>query len=135
METKPKIEIDLAQVEILASRGLTKEQIADALGMSYSTLNRRQNDPEYAEDLEAAIKRGKAKAISFVAGKLQKLIEEGNLGAICFFLKTQGGWSEKSEMTLKGDAENPIPIDNRVPDLTPDQVMAIMLKRDAKSES
>ena len=132
MRTKPKIEIDLAQVEILASRGLTKEQIADALGISQTTLYTRQRE---SADFVEAIKRGKAKAISFVAGKLQKLIDEGNLGAICFYLKTQGGWSEKSEMTLKGDAENPIPIDNRVPDLTPDQVMAIMLKRDAKSES
>jgi DNA-binding Xre family transcriptional regulator len=135
METKPKIELDLQQVEVLASRGLTKEQIADALGMSYSTLNRRQNDPEYAADLEVAIKRGKAKAISFVAGKLQKLIEEGNLGAICFYLKTQGGWSEKSEMTFKGDAKNPLTIDNRVPDLSPDQVMELMLKRNARPES
>lgn len=38
-------------------------------------------------------------------------------------------------VTHKGDANAPLQIDHKLPDLTPDQVMAIMLKRDAKSES
>ena len=33
MKTKPKIEIDLAKVEALASRLLSKEQIAISLGI------------------------------------------------------------------------------------------------------
>ena len=36
MITKPKIQIDLKQVESLAANGLTQEQIASALGISES---------------------------------------------------------------------------------------------------
>src|SRR3990167_10617526 len=66
-------------VENLAGRGLTKEQIASYLGISYDTLNQRSK--EYP-DFSAAIKRGKAKAIRFVTGKLFELIECGNVTAI-----------------------------------------------------
>ncbi len=38
MITKPKIHIDLKQVESLAANGLTQEQIAAALGISETTL-------------------------------------------------------------------------------------------------
>jgi DNA-binding CsgD family transcriptional regulator len=37
MITKPKIHIDLKQVESLAANGLTQEQIAAALGISETT--------------------------------------------------------------------------------------------------
>ena len=56
MNTKPKIEIDLAKVEALASRLLTKEQIAISLGISEATFYNRQG--ENLEILEA-IKRGR----------------------------------------------------------------------------
>lgn len=93
-----KIEIDIQQVEILASRGLNQEQIAAALGISERTLRNRKRD---TAEVAAAIKKGKARAVSYVAGKLQKLIEQENLGAIIFFLKTQGGWKEHQVIESK----------------------------------
>ena len=42
MQTKPKIQIDLAQVESLAGMGMeNNEEIADALGISIRTCHLR----------------------------------------------------------------------------------------------
>lgn len=88
------IEIDLKQVEAYASRGLSQAQIADALGIGERTIRRRKAGDE---TFLAAFKKGKAKGIAVATSKLFELVQAGNLGAICFFLKCQGGpdWKEK----------------------------------------
>lgn len=91
MITKPKIQIDLKQVESLAANGLTHEQIAAALGISESTLTKRKRE---SADFTAAIKRGKAKGIALVTNKLMESIKGGNMTGMIFFLKTQAGWKE-----------------------------------------
>ena len=91
MITKPKIHIDLKQVESLAANGLTQEQIASALGISETTLHKRKRD---SADFAAAIKRGKAKGIALVTNKLMESIKGGNMTGMIFFLKTQAGWKE-----------------------------------------
>jgi len=91
MITKPKIQIDLKQVESLAANGLTQEQIACALGISESTLTKRKKENT---DFADAIKRGKAKGIALVTNKLMESIKGGNMTAMIFFLKTQAGWKE-----------------------------------------
>ena len=91
MKTKPTIDINLRQVEALAAQGLTQQQIADALGISVSTLDNRKRDNEEFRD---AIKRGKAKGIAKVTNKLFEQIQSGNVTATIFFLKTQAGWKE-----------------------------------------
>lgn len=103
-KTKPQIAIDLAQVELFASRGLTREQIAAALGISYSTLNRRSKD---LEDLEAAIKRGEAKGIAKVADALFNKAIKGNTAAQIFFLKARAGWKETNRNEIVMDDEQP----------------------------
>ena len=91
MITKPKIHIDLKQVESLAANGLTDEQIASALGISRTTLaNRKRENEQFVQ----AIKRGKAKGIALVTNKLMESIKGGNITAMIFFLKTQAGWKE-----------------------------------------
>lgn len=95
MKTKPKIELDLAKVEELAGLGLTREQIALSLGVSYSTLNRRAKE---SEEIETAMRRGRALANIKVAGELMKAIEKGNVTAIIFYLKTRAGWTEKQKI-------------------------------------
>ena len=91
MITKPKIHIDLKQVESLAANGLTDEQIASALGISRTTLaNRKRENEQFVQ----AIKRGKAKGIALVTNKLMESIKGGNMTAMIFFLKTQAGWKE-----------------------------------------
>ena len=79
-----------AEVETL-SAVLNAEQIADFLGIGRTTffalLNR---DP----DLSERYKRGKARAIGAVAQSLVTKARAGNVTAMIFFLKTQGGWRE-----------------------------------------
>ena len=124
------VHLDLQQVEALASRGLTLEQIAANLGIDASTLHRKKAQ---MQELQDAINRGRSKGISLIANKLFEKAKSGNVAAMIFFLKARGGWSEKAEMTLRGDAENPLPIDNRLPDLSPEQIMELMLKHNARS--
>lgn len=100
-KTKPKIAIDLAQVELFASRGLTREQIAAALGISYSTLNRR------SKDLESAIKRGESRGIAKVANALFDKAVKGNTAAQIFFLKARAGWKETNRNEIVMDDEQP----------------------------
>ena len=99
MQTKPKIPIDIAKVEMLAAQGLTQEQIADVLGINAATLYRRKRE---VQELQDAIKRGQAKGIAIATNKLMEQVRDGNLGAICFFLKCRGAWSEK----LKIESQN-----------------------------
>ena len=117
--TKPKIEINLKQVEALAARGLTQQQIADSLGISESTLytNKREN-----VDFAEAIKRGKAKGIATVTNKLFAKIEEGNLTATIFYLKTQAGWKETSvnEITNPDGSLTPTRIEIVAPSMDKD---------------
>jgi predicted transcriptional regulator len=106
MQTKPKIQIDLAEVERLASLGLSQEQIADSLGISNTTFYARKRE---SEEFAQAVKRGKASGVAAVASKLLKKIEEMDTTAIIFFLKTQGGWAEKkiSDVNLSANGSAP----------------------------
>ena len=105
MITKPKIQIDLKQVESLAANGLTQEQIAAALGISETTLHQRKRD---SADFAAAIKRGKAKGIALVTNKLMESIKGGNMTGMIFFLKTQAGWKETNVQEHTGANGDPI---------------------------
>lgn len=89
----PDAEI-LKKVEALAGQGLTKENIANCLGISYQTLNERSK--EYA-DFSDALKRGKAKGLAEVTDALLKNVKLGNVTAQIFYLKCQGKWKEERE--------------------------------------
>ena len=102
MSTKPRIEIDLGKVESLASRGLTREQIANALGISERTLYTRQSESaEFAD----AIKRGYAKGVASVSNKLYESAMRGEAWAVCFFLKTKGGFKETQKLEMTADVK------------------------------
>ena len=103
MITKPKIKIDLKQVESLAANGLTDEQIASALGISRTTLSNRKRENE---QFVLAIKRGKAKGIALVTNKLMESIKGGNITGMIFFLKTQAGWKETNVQEENKEAKN-----------------------------
>ena len=102
MKTKPRIEIDFAKVEALASRGLTKQQIADALGVSQTTFYARQKE---SEEFEEAIKRGQAKGVASVSNKLYESAMRGEAWAVCFFLKTKGGYKETQKVEMTADVK------------------------------
>ena len=84
--------IDLQAAEELASLGLTDQQIADSLGISRSTLCRRKADDD---TFEAALRKGKTKAIVNVSSALMQEVENGSLRAIIFYLKCRAGWREE----------------------------------------
>lgn len=106
MRTKPKIELDLQKVEEYAGLGLTREEIALSLGVSYSTLNRRVKE---SEEVDAAMKRGRAKANIKVGNALMKAIEGGNVTAIIFYLKTRAGWTEKQQIEAEIKSQENVP--------------------------
>ncbi len=100
---KPRIEPtpeNLKTIETLAGQGLTQMQIAHFFCIKssgwYANIGRH---PEIAE----AVKRGKAKTMAFVTGKLMELVKKGNLKAIMFYLEKQGGgnWAKKSSLEIK----------------------------------
>jgi hypothetical protein len=88
----------VAQVEALSAY-LSIHDIAYFFNVSErSFFDIKNRDPR----VEEAYKKGKAKAISFVASKLINIIrEEENtptkLSAIIFYLKTQAGWSTEAK--------------------------------------
>jgi transcriptional regulator with XRE-family HTH domain len=96
---RPRIEITetmIAEAERLASRGLTKEQIAYCLGFSADTLSRREKDSAaFAE----AIKKGKSQGIADVANALYESAMGGSIPGQIFFLKNRDpqNWKDKPE--------------------------------------
>jgi hypothetical protein len=86
-----------AEVETLAAV-LNAEQIADFLGFGRTTFFALLNRDE---DLAERYKRGKARAIGAVAQSLVTKARGGNVTAMIFYLKTQGGWREAVELAVK----------------------------------
>lgn len=103
----------IKELEDMASN-MTIEQIANYFGISerafYDIKNR-----DFA--VFAAYKKGMAKGVKEVAGKLRALIDQGDTTATIFYLKTKGGWSDKQEheITYKGIPPNFNLISNEKP--------------------
>lgn len=87
----PDVDKHLKDIEECASRGFTHEEIADYLGIAARTF--RHWCKIYPQVL-AAYKFGRAKTKHYVVGRLFNHIDEGNLSAIIFYLKTKAGFSE-----------------------------------------
>ena len=91
-----KLQVDekmIGQVEAMAGLGLTMENISLILGVGQRTLCRYKKD---YPALQAAYQRGRSQGAMTVVASLRKLIEEGNVSATIFYLKTQCRWSEKA---------------------------------------
>ncbi len=94
--------IDLKEVERLAERGLTQQQIAACLGIGRQTLYNRKKDMEgFAE----ALARGQAKGLKEITNKLYEQAMDGNTTALIFYLKARGGWADKTEVSIGGNGE------------------------------
>lgn len=107
-----KADLDINQVELLASRGLTKEQVAHNLGISLRTLLRRtKEDPAFEE----AYVRGKSKGIAEISNALYKKAKEGNTTAQIFFLKCNG-WKEESSIDINNNSPVQVIIKNDLKD-------------------
>lgn len=93
-------------MEKLAGLGLTIKQICSIIGVSHQTLYRRLKE-DGIEKISVTLSRGRSVAISKVAAKAFDLALEGDSSMIKYILSTQGGWTEKSQITIEG-GENPL---------------------------
>ena len=80
-------------IEQWASLGLTDEQIAHHLGLCRQTLSEKKWD---IPDIADAIKRGRSAGITEVADLLRQKAITGDTGAMIFYLKAKGGWSDRT---------------------------------------
>ncbi|MCL1630132.1 hypothetical protein M3N55_15515 [Roseibaca sp. V10] len=86
------------EVETLAAL-LSQDQIADYFGICRNTFRAIcARDREVDE----RCKRGKAKAIAHVANGLLQKARAGDTTSAIFFLKTQAGWRETSQVEHSG---------------------------------
>lgn len=96
---RKRIDIDLAEVEKLAARGLGSTQIARALGVSWSTIDRnRKRSAEFDE----VIKRGQARGVQLVTDALLNSATEGNVTAQIFYLKNRDSdrWKDRTDVNV-----------------------------------
>jgi hypothetical protein len=113
----------------MTSYGLTQSQVADVLGISLATFERRIKErPQGAEGLRAA----KAKAVTMVAqsvyrqalggdrivgydakGRERKEYIPPNFRAGQFFLNIQAGWIEKRALAMENGADGPFVLEVR----------------------
>lgn len=105
LRTKPKIEVNLQEVERLAGLGLSQEKIAFHLNMSAATLYNRKKD---VKEFREAIARGRTRAEIKAADYLQRLIDQNDRQAIMFYLKTQCGWSETVKSDVKAEVQSDV---------------------------
>ena len=99
---RPMIEFNEEQkkeVETLAAV-LSTEQIADYFGISRRVFF---DILERDEEVSALYKKGKARAVGFVAQNLIQKARSGDLGAQIFYLKTQAGWKETQRVEGAGN--------------------------------
>lgn len=82
------------KAESLAAQGLTLEQTAQTLGISYQTLNEKRK--EYDEFSEA-IELGKAKGIATVTNALFNKAKDGDVPAMKYYLNNRdnGNWKDR----------------------------------------
>lgn len=91
---------DIVQIEALGAV-LKQGMIADYFGISENSLLAVfERQPE----VFAAFKRGKARAVANVATTLLGRARNGDLGAMCFYLKTQGGYRERSALDITDES-------------------------------
>ena len=100
MGAKLKV-INVDDLYELAAQGLSQEMIAQQLFISADTLGRRLRDNALIAD---AYKRGKQSDVQQVVNKLKEIALNGNLGAICFYLKNKdpANWKEQHDVNHTG---------------------------------
>ncbi len=102
---RKKIEITEEIIEVAynaASRGMTKEQIAQQIGIGYRTLFEKIE--EYPQLLQA-IKEGQANGIGDITNALYQSALDGNTTAQIFYLKNRAGWKDKQEVEHSGSID------------------------------
>lgn len=117
-------EIDAAKVELLASQGLTVDQVADCLGVGRTTLYNRM---KRKRDVRDALKRGRSKGIATVTNALFQAARHGNVTAMIFYLKNRAPaeWRDRRDLELSGQGGEPVDLNWTVHIVDPQAVPKI----------
>tara|TARA_R100001443_G_scaffold108702_3_gene119523 strand:+ start:8434 stop:8829 length:396 start_codon:yes stop_codon:yes gene_type:complete len=99
------IDFDLNQVKRLAAQGMSEIQIAQALGVSPSTIDRRKR--EDSDGFGCALREGRAEGIKAVTSSLYQAAtdpDRPNVQAAQFYLKNRdrANWSDRQEHDVSG---------------------------------
>ena len=87
--------LDYPIIEKLASQGLSVSLIADYLGISKATLDRRISE---CEELSKNLNKGRSKGIESVSSVAYQMAISGKYPAMTmFWLKCQAHWKEKND--------------------------------------
>src|SRR3954470_6445888 len=92
-------EIDLVELEKLASMQCTDEEIAAWFGVSTRTIERKRKDPAFAD----TISRGKAKGKISLRRSQLKLVEQGNPALAIWLGKQYLGQTDEVRHELNGN--------------------------------
>ena len=110
---RPKVKIDLIELEKLATLQCTEEEIAAYLGISARTLQRRLRVAKFGDIVE----RARAKGRVSVRRNLFRLANSGNIAAAIFLSKNLLGYRDVVNTEHTGMGGGPIQIAAR-PDLS-----------------
>lgn len=103
-------------IERAARAGCTLKQIACLLGISERALDNWIARP----DVERVYQAAKINAVLNVADMLYNLAMAGDLNAVIFYLRCQGGWKVATNDAIQGDVEDHVTI--YLPDNNRDRV-------------
>ena len=101
-------------IKALEANGGFQSKAAQQLGMTQSALTQRI---KRSENLQRVATEIKDKYLDLAESKLITLVNNGNLGAICFYLKCQGkhrGYIEKTQTEVSGKDGQPIQSENKM---------------------
>jgi hypothetical protein len=110
---RPRVRIDVAELEKLYGMQCTDEEVAAFFGISTRTLARRREVKKFAE----ATDRAKAKGRVSVRRNLFRMAAAGNIAAAIFLAKNVLGYRDVVSNEHSGPDGNPIQIANK-PDLS-----------------
>ena len=100
------VRIDLEQVEKLAAIQCTEAEIASVIGVSERTIERRKQQPDFAE----AMARGKARGRVSLRRSLWALAQKGNPAGNIFLAKNLLGYKDYISNEHSGPDGGPIVI-------------------------
>ena len=109
---RPKVTIDLAELEKLCGMQATDEEIAAFFGVSTRTIERRRRTKKFCDIMN----RAKAKGRVSVRRSLFRLSNNGNIAASIFLAKNLLGYRDIVNTEHSGMAGGPIEIASK-PDL------------------
>ena len=133
---RPKVKIDLVELEKLCGMQCTDEEVAAFFGVSTRTIERRRRVERFVEVME----RAKAKGRVSVRRNLFRLASGGNVAAAIFLAKNLLGYRDVLSNEHSGPNGGPIPIDSR-PDLSKlsdeefEQLQVLSAKTHARRDS